>query len=104
MNLLLVLANVAGFLAIAASCLKVLESGPAVGSAPFSPAARLVLMLMIFLAIFAAIEALAWPAAMRPVASALVFVWGAFSVWRVWSPSWASFLSRPHEFRLFRSH
>ncbi len=33
MNLLLVLANVIGFLALAAACLKIIETGPTIGPA-----------------------------------------------------------------------
>jgi hypothetical protein len=95
MNLLLVLANVAGFAALAAACLKVIETGPVIGPA-FSPAARVVILLLVFLALYSAIEALSWKGAMRPGASVLVFVLGLFAVWRTFAPAWSSFLtSRP---------
>ena len=94
MNLLLVLANVVGFLALAAACLKVLETGPAIGPA-FSPAAKVVLLTMVFLSVWATIEVLSWRSPICPVAAALVLIMGLFSVWRVWSPFWASFFTRP---------
>lgn len=93
MNLLMVLANVIGFLALAAATLKVLDSGPMIGPA-FSPAARLVLLVLVFLSLYATIEALAWRGAMRPGQATLVFVMGLFAVWRAFQPSWVSFLSR----------
>ncbi len=94
MNLLLVLANVVGFLALALACFKVLETGPTIGPA-FSQAARLVILLLVFFSVYAAIEAMSWRAPMRPGASGLVFVLGMFAVWRVWAPRWASFFVRP---------
>ncbi len=100
MNLVLVLVDVFGFLALAASCLKVLESGPTVGPA-FSPAARLVLLLLVFAAVYSAIEAAAWRAPMRPGASLMIGIWGAFSVWRTFQGSWASFFQRPDPFGRF---
>lgn len=103
MNLLLVLANVLGFLALAVSCLKVLESGPVMGPA-LSPAARFVLLLLIFAAVYSAIEAAAWRAPMRPGESIMISIWGAFSVWRVFQKSWTSFFQRPDPFSRFRHH
>lgn len=94
MNMLLVLLNVLGHLALAAACLKTIEKGPVLGPA-FSPAARLVLLLVVFLAVYASIEAMAWRFPMRPGSTGVVFVLGGFACWRVFSPPWASFLSRP---------
>lgn len=94
MNLLMIIAQAAGFLALSVACLKVLENGPVVGPA-FSPAARLVLLLLVFLGLFAAIEALSWRTSPRPGATIMIAVWGAFSIWRVFAPSWATFFSRP---------
>lgn len=92
MNLLLVLANVIGFLALAAACLKVIETGPTIGPA-FSPAARLVILALVFLSIYSALEAMSWRSSMRPGSTALVFILGLFSVWRTWAPAWSSFFS-----------
>lgn len=94
MNLLLVLANVVGFLALALACFKVLETGPTIGPA-FSPASRLVILLLVFGALYSAIEAMSWKLPMRPGAAVLVFVLGIFAVWRVFAPRWASFFVRP---------
>lgn len=94
MNLLLVLMNVIGFVALAGASLKILEAGPTFGPA-FSHAARCVLLVIVFLALFAAIETLAWRATMRPAASFLVFIVGLFSVWRAFAPAWASFWEKP---------
>lgn len=93
MNLLMVLANVIGFLALAAATLKVLDTGPIIGPA-FSPAARLVLLVLVFLSLYAAIEALSWRGAMRPGQATLVFVMGLFAVWRAFTPVWTGFLER----------
>lgn len=94
MNLILVLAAAIGFLSLAAALLKILETGPTIGPA-FSHAARLVIMFMVFLAICSAIEVLALRG-VKPVApSILIFVLGAFSVWRAWAPAWEKFFTRP---------
>ncbi len=103
MNLVLVLANVLGFLALAASSLKVMETGPVVGPS-FSPAARFVLLLLVFAAVYSAIEAAAWRAPMRPGESIMIAIWGAFSVWRTFQASWTSFFQRPDPFNRFRRH
>ncbi len=92
-NTLLVLANVVGNLALAAACLKTLEVGPTVGP-KFSPAARLVLLLVVGLALFAAIESASWRTPQRPGGSLLVFVLGLFCCWRVFTPAWQGFLER----------
>lgn len=94
--MLLLLLNVIGHLALAASCLKTIEKGPTIGPA-FSGAARLVLLLVVFLAVYASIEALAWPHPMRPGSTAVMFVLGIFCCWRVFAPPWVSFLSA-HQF------
>lgn len=95
MNLLMVLANVIGFAALGAATLKVLETGQIIGPA-FSPAARIVLLVLVFLCLFAMIEALSWREAMRPAASALVLVLGLFATWRAFTPVWTGFLERLH--------
>lgn len=94
MNLILILASVCGSLLLAAACLKTIETGPTIGP-PLSPAARLVVFALVFLAVISAIEALAWRHPMRPFESMLVFILGAFSCWRAWAPWWQNFLSRP---------
>lgn len=94
MNLILVLANVAGFCALALACFKTLEKGPTIGPA-FYPAARLVILLLVFFSLYAAIEAMSWRSTMRPGQTLLVFVLGLFSVWRVFAPRWESFFTRP---------
>lgn len=101
MNLVLVLANVLGFLALAAACLKVLESGPSIGPG-FSPAARFVLLLLVFAAVYSAIEAAAWHQPMRPGSSVMIAIWGAFSVWRTFQSTWSSFFRGPDPFGRFR--
>lgn len=101
MNLVLVFANVLGFLAFATSCLKVLETGPSIGPA-FSPAARLVLLLLVFASIFSAIEAASWPHPMRPGESIMIATLGSFSVWRTFQTTWVSFFQRPDRFMIFR--
>ena len=94
MNTLYVFLTVTGFLCVAASCLKVLETGPTVGP-QFSPVARLVLLALVFLFILGSIEALAWPGGSRPVASFAVFVLGLFSARRTFAPELNSFFSAP---------
>lgn len=95
MNVLLMLSNVIGFLCLAAALLKALEIGPSVGPA-FSQAARLLILLMVFLSVYSAIEALSWGGPARPAQSILTFILGAFSVWRAFSPAWAKFFTRPN--------
>lgn len=94
MNVVLMLANVIGFVCLAASLLKVLETGPMIGPA-FSPAARVVILVMIFLATYSTIEALSWGGPARPAQSVLIFILGALSVWRAWAPCWEKFFTRP---------
>ena len=93
MNGVLVLANVIGFIALAVAMLKILETGPTIGPA-FSPAARVVLLGMVFLALFAIIEAMAWRGTQRPAASSLILVMGLFALWRAFAPAWSGFLER----------
>lgn len=94
MNVLLTLANVMGLVALAAALLKVLETGPTVGPA-FSHAARLVILLMVFLAVYSVIEALSWGGPKPIASSVLMFILGAFSLWRAFAPSWEKFFTRP---------
>lgn len=94
MTVLLIIANVIGFLALAGACLKCLETGPTIGPA-FSPAARVVILAIVFMALYSAIEALAWNRELRPGSTFLVFVLGLFALWRTCAPAWASFLQRP---------
>lgn len=94
MNILLTLANVLGFICLAAALLKILETGPTVGPA-FSHAARLVILLMVFLSVYSGIEALSWGGPKPIAASVLMFILGAFSLWRAFAPSWEKFFTRP---------
>lgn len=94
MNSILLLMLVTGFLCLAAACLRTLEVGPVSGPA-FSPAARVVLLALVFLMIFSAIEALASKTPSRPGGSATIFVLGLFSAWRSFAPAWASFFTNP---------
>lgn len=102
MNLIFLLMQVLGFLALAAACLKVLEGGPSSVGPAFSPAARLVLLLLIFAALYSALEALAWRQPVRPGESIMIGIWGAFSVWRTFQSTWSSFFQRPDMFNLHR--
>lgn len=95
MNILLLWANIIGFTLLAVALLKALDVGPTIGPA-YSHAARVIIMMMIFLALYSAIEALSWGGPVRPAQSVLTFILGLFSAWRVFAPSWDKFFTRPN--------
>lgn len=88
MNLVLTITNVIAFTALAVSALKYMDRNKVL---PVPP--RAMLLVLTFLALYAAIEALAWKQPMRPGETLAVIGCAAVASWKTFARLGACFLA-----------